>query len=159
MRKWAMSTPGSTLESRSDSGGARGGTRLLQSDPPGPPCAAPPRSLSQTSCLTARYESAPGAFAAVALSLRVPLRQPQVMPVGVRDFEKLCYWCSRRDSNPHDLRHWFLRPACLPFHHASAVYVSYDCSKGSSTMKVDPWPGTLRIRTSPRWAWTIWEVI
>ena len=23
-------------------------------------------------------------------------------------------WCPKRDSNSHALRHWFLRPACLP---------------------------------------------
>jgi hypothetical protein len=23
-------------------------------------------------------------------------------------------WCGRRDSNPHDSRHWYLKPARLP---------------------------------------------
>ena len=26
-------------------------------------------------------------------------------------------WCARRDSNPQAVRHWLLRPACIPFHH------------------------------------------
>lgn len=29
--------------------------------------------------------------------------------------------CSRRELNPHAVRHWFLRPACLPFHHSNVV--------------------------------------
>ncbi len=28
-----------------------------------------------------------------------------------------CYWCRRRDLNPHGLRHTPLKRACLPFHH------------------------------------------
>jgi len=31
-------------------------------------------------------------------------------------------WCPRGDSNPHAFRHWFLRPACLPFHHRGINY-------------------------------------
>ena len=26
-------------------------------------------------------------------------------------------WCPGEDLNLHALRHWLLRPACLPFHH------------------------------------------
>ena len=33
-------------------------------------------------------------------------------------------WCPREDSNFHTLRHWFLRPACLPFHHLGIFSIS-----------------------------------
>ena len=29
----------------------------------------------------------------------------------------LLNWCARWDSNPHAFRHWYLKPAWLPFHH------------------------------------------
>ena len=30
-------------------------------------------------------------------------------------------WCRKRDSNSHAIKHWLLRPACLPFHHTRKI--------------------------------------
>lgn len=42
--------------------------------------------------------------------------------------DELEIWCGRRDLNPHDLRHWLLRPARLPFRHPR-VRVKYSVVK------------------------------
>ncbi len=30
-------------------------------------------------------------------------------------------WWARGESNPYTLRHWHLKPACLPFHHSPEI--------------------------------------
>src|SRR5262245_27907266 len=44
-------------------------------------------------------------------------------------------WCAREDLNLHALRHWLLKPACLPFHHSRVERGYFTCFFGKRLVR------------------------
>ena len=76
-----------------------------------------------------------------------PLNHLGTGPLGwMMGFEPTTFWTTIRrsnllnynhhilyrrwDSNPHTLKYWFLRPACLPFHHFGILWLLRDSNPG-----------------------------
>src|SRR5579884_2877951 len=59
-------------------------------------------------------------------------------------------WWARGELNPYALRHWFLRPACLPFHHSPTKHFSRRQTCRFDAITIAHSPAIVKANLAPR---------